>query len=630
MTTVMTNRTEQDFDTDWQNRYRSMIGTPDDAVARIKPGQRVFIGTGCAQPIELVKALTARAPDLPDIEITQLLTMGHAPYAARELARNFRVNSFFVSDNVRDVIEEGLGDYTPIFLSDVPRLIASGRLPIDVVLIQVSPPDKAGMCSLGISVDIVKSATENAGLVIAQVNPQMPRTMGNTMINVYDMDVLVPVDAPLIEVQPPEPTEESRRIGENVASLIDDGATLELGIGVIHQSVLGFLKGKHDIGIHSEMVTDAVIDVIESGVVTGLRKKIDRGRVVASFCVGTRRLYEYVHNNQAFSFQPTEYVNDAHVISRLDKMVSINAALEVDLTGQVCGDSIGSRFYAGIGGETDFNRGAAASRGGKPIIALPSTTPDGKASRILCRLSTGAGVVTTRGDVHYVVTEHGVAYLHGKSIEERAVALISIAHPDFREKLLEQAIEAKLVRPEMADVGGKIYIGPKDLETSLLLDDGTQVSFRPIHPTDEHRMKDLFYALSQSTIYYRFMSHLRRFPIKELQKYVYVNHRSDVAIVGTLPAASGEQIIAIGRYYLDKKTNRAEVAFVVHDKYQGHGIGNFLFKHMVSAARRNGIAGFTAEVLNDNKPMLTILNNSGFKVHSSLAGNVYSMQLDFE
>ena len=614
---------------EWTERFSDMIATADEAVTRIRPGQRVFVGTGCAQPVELVRAMARRSAELSDCEVVHLLTMGEAPYAERELSQFFRVNSFYVAENVREIIQEGLGDYTPVFLSDIPRLIRSGQVPLDVALIQVTPPDERGMCSLGISVDIVKSAAENAALVIAQVNPQMPRTMGDSNLNVHDLDVLVPVDAPLLEVQPPEATPQVRGVGENVAALIEDGSTIELGIGVIPGSIVEFLKVKQDLGIHTEMFTDTILELIDAGVVTGDRKTVDRGKIVASFCMGTRRLYDAVDGNELFSFHPTEYVNDPYVIGKQDRMVSVNTALEVDLTGQVCADSLGEKFYSGIGGFTDFTRGAGRSERGKAIVALPSTAKEGKVSRIVAHLSPGAGVVAGRGDVHYVVTEHGVAYLRGKSIQDRAMALISIAHPEFRARLLREAIGANYVRPEMADVEGKILVGPQELRTTVALDDGTQVNFRPIHPTDEPRMRDLFYALSKESVYYRWMSHLKRMPRKEIQNYVYIDHRDQVAIVGTLPESSGEEIIAVGGYFLNPKTNRAEVAFTVLDEWHNRGIGTYLLRQLIQVAKRYGIAGFTAEVLRQNKAMQAVFHNADCQVKSRLEEGVYLFELDF-
>ncbi len=618
------------YDADWQDKYAALTATADEALAQLKPGQRVFIGTGCAEPLELVRALARHSSQLPDTEIVHLLTFGEAPYAHEDLARFFRVNSFFIAENVRDVIQEGLGDYTPVFLSEIPRLFRSGQLPLDVALIQVTPPDEAGMVSLGVSVDIVKSAAENASLVIAQVNPSMPRTLGDSQLHVFHLDVLVPTDEPILETSYAEVTAETQRIAEYVSALIEDGSTLELGIGGIPHALLEYLKDKKDLGIHTEMFTDGIVDLIEAGVVNGEKKTLDRGKVVASFCLGTRKLYDYIDGNPAFAFHPTEYVNDPFVISQHHKMVAINMALEVDLTGQVCADSIGSRFFSGVGGQVDFNRGAARAHRGKPIIALPSTAKDGGISRIVTRLSPGAGVVTTRADVHYVVTEHGVAYLHGKSVQERALALISIAHPDFRAGLVREAIEAKYLSAEHAGVEGKIVVGPKELRTTFLLGDGTQIGVRPIHPTDEPRMRHLFYELSQQTIYYRFMSHLKRITHRQIQDFVYIDHRNDVALVATLPEAHGEDLIAIGRYYLDLSTNRAEVAFVVHDDWQGHGIGKFLLSHLIKIARRNGIRGLTAEVLRENKAMQAVFDRSECKTRSRLAGNVYSYELDFE
>ena len=617
------------YDPEWQAKYREMIATAADAVMKLRPGQRVFVGTGCAEPQELVKALVARSRDLLDTEIIHLLTRGAAPYATNELAQCFRVNSFFIAENVRDVIQKGLGDYTPIFLSDIPRLFSSGQLPLDAALIQVTPPDARGLCSFGVSVDIVKSAAENARLVIAEVNPLMPRTLGDSFIHVTDIDVLVPVQTPVIEYLPPKPKPTTLRIGEFVAALVEDASTVELGIGLIPQAAVEFLKTKKDLGIHTEMLTDSIVDLVEAGAITGARKSLDRGLIVASFCMGSRRLYDFIDNNPMFAFHPTEYVNDPLVISRQNKQVAINVALEVDLTGQVCADSLGTRFYSGIGGQVDFNRGAARSPGGKAIIALPSTAKDGSISRIVTRLSPGAGVVTTRGDVHYVVTEYGVAYLHGKSVQERALALISIAHPDYRGQLFKEAVEAKYLRPELADVEGKLLVGPPPFRTTMVLGDGTQINFRSIKPTDEPRMRDLFYALSQETLYYRFMSRLKHVPRKEIQNFVYIDHRNDVSLVATLPEAFGEDIVAIGRYYLNERTNYAEVAFVVRDDWQNRGIGTFLLRQLTTLAKRNGISGFTAEVLRENRAMQQVFNKSEYQTTSTPGESVVSFKVVF-
>ncbi len=632
-----------DYDADWETRYSKMVMSAERAVAKIRPGQRVFIGTGGAQPLRLVRALVARRTELADLQVLHSLTFGEAPYALKEMSGHFSVNAIFVSANVRGMIQEGYGNYTPVSLSDVPRLLACGEMPLDVALIQVTPPDVHGRCSLGISVDIVKAAAANAGLVIAEVNPRMPWTLGNSFLSVLDLDILVATDEALVEspdLQSPRrphhwnssghsSEEIARTIGQNLASLVEDGSTLELGIGDIPQSVVPFLKQKKDLGIHSELITDSIIDLVESGVVTGAKKSTDQGRIVTTLAVGSRRLYDFVDNNPLFSFNPTEYVNDPLVIGRQHKMVAINTALEVDLTGQVCADSLGTSFYSGVGGQADFNQGAGRSAGGRAIIALPSTAENGAVSRIVSTLRPGAGVVTTRMAVHYVVTEYGIAYLRGKSVRERAMALITIAHPDFREGLLAKALEHRWIHPEMADVEGRLFVSPEEVRTTALLDDGTLVRFRAMNPTDEPATRDLFYSLSQETLYYRYMSNLERIPRKEIRNYVYIDHRNEVAIVGTLPEAHGEEIIAIGGYYLNPTTNRAEVAFIVRDEWQGRGLGTFIFQHLTSIAKRNGIAGFTAEVLVGNKKMQAVLDHSNMKVRRYHGDGVFHYDLDF-
>ncbi len=624
------------YDVDWQNRFADMVSTPKNAVDNVRPGNRVFVGTGCGEPVDLVSALTSRAGELADVEIIQLFTKGDAPYAEIKLSDCFKVNSFFVGSNVRQMIQEGLGDYTPILMSDIPRQFHSGRIPIDVALIQVTPPDSSGKVSLGISVDIVKSAAENASLVIAQVNPRMPWVHGDSVIDVYDLDILVPVESELIERKSSPVPEISEKIGSNVAGLIPNGSTVEFGLGRIRgvgrlpQAMQNFLYDKKDLGVHTEMLTDGIIDLIESGAVTGARKTMDRGKITASFCMGTRRLYDYINDNPLFSFRPTEYVNDSNIIGKQKRMVSINMALEIDLTGQVCSDSVAGKFYSGIGGQVDFNRGAARSEGGRAIIVMPSVNASGNRSRIVSILQSGSGVVISRGTVHFVVTEYGVAYLHGKAIQERVMALISIAHPNYREKLFQEAVDARYISPELAGLGDRFMVpGEESMRSSYLLDNGTQVSFRSIRPVDEPNMRDLLYDLSQETVYYRFMSRQKRFTHRQIHDFVYIDHRKDVAVVATVPEASGEEIIAVGRYFLNERTNKAEVAFVIRDDWQNMGIGKFLFNHLISIARRNGIAGFTAEVLRDNKRMQNIFNHSGYKVKSVIEEGVYSFVIDF-
>ncbi|GAB4544738.1 MAG: acetyl-CoA hydrolase/transferase C-terminal domain-containing protein [Anaerolineae bacterium] len=428
----------------WRDDYAQRKCTPQEAVRAIQSGDRVFVTGNCSVPQTLVQALCERAPELRDVEIVQVLSFGGAPYVAPGMEDHIRVNTLFVAENTRAAVNDGRADFTPAFLSDIPKLWRT-ELPIDVALIHVSPPDKHGFCSYGVEVGVTKTAAETANIVIAEINPNMPRTHGDSFIHVSNIDHLVEVDYPLPEVHPHPPSEVQDSIGRHVAGLIEDGSTLQMGIGGIPDSVLRYLGDRRDLGIHTELFSDGVIELILNGVINGKAKTLHPGKVIAGFVFGTHKLYEFIDDNPIFELHPTEYVNDPFRIAQNDKMVAINSALEVDLTGQVCADSIGHKIYSGVGGQVDFIRGAARSRGGKPIIALPSTAKSDTLSRIVISLKPGSGVVTTRNDVHYVATEFGVAYLHGKSIRERATQLIAIAHPNFREELSRQARELRLL-----------------------------------------------------------------------------------------------------------------------------------------------------------------------------------------
>ncbi len=410
----------------------------EEAVSVVKSGDRVFLHSVAAAPARLIEALTARAGELRVVEIVSIHTEGPAPYAAPEHAKSFRLNALFVGPNVRKAVEEGRADYLPVFLSEVPQLFRAGILPLDVALVTVSPPDRHGYCSLGVSVDVARSAVQTARTVIAQVNPRMPRTHGDGLIHLDAIDYLVEVDAPLPELRPHTLTETEIAIGRHCAELVDDGACLQLGIGAIPQATLAALGGHHRLGIHTEMLSDGIVDLVEKGVITGEAKRVHPGKIVAGFALGTRRLYDFLDDNPQVAMLDIAYVNDTAVIRRNPKVTAINGALEVDLTGQVCADSIGDRLYSGVGGQMDFIRGAALSEHGKPIIALPSVTSSGE-SRIVSYLKQGAGVVTTRAHVHFVVTEHGIADLWGKNLRQRAAALIAIAHPSHREALAAEA-----------------------------------------------------------------------------------------------------------------------------------------------------------------------------------------------
>jgi 4-hydroxybutyrate CoA-transferase len=419
----------------WEMEFKKRMKTADEALGWVKSGMRVYIQPGCAEPETLVEALIRRAAELFDVEIVHMMTMGCAPYVAPEMAGHFRHNAMFIGANVREAINDGRADYTPIYLSEVEGLFESGEMPIDVALIEVSPPDSHGYCSFGVGIDTTLTAAKVARHVVAQINDNMPRTYGDSFIHVDDIDAFVESSRPLCALKRPVVTDLQVAIARNVADLIDDGAVLQTGIGGIPDAVLPMLMDRKDLGVHSELVSDGVIPLIEAGVMTGARKNFKPRKIILGFALGTKHLFEFVDNNPIFEFHPTAYTNDPGLIARNDNMVAINSAIQVDLTGQVCSDSIGNQFYSGIGGQVDFLRGASRSKGGKPIIAISSTAKDGTISRIVPTLDPGAGVVTSRGLVRYVVTEFGVAYLHGKSIRERAKALIEIAHPKFREEL---------------------------------------------------------------------------------------------------------------------------------------------------------------------------------------------------
>ncbi len=612
----------------WKDKFSDWVTDAKSAIEMIRPGFTVFIGTGCGQPQHLVRSMVEYSAEIYDVKIVHLLTMGTAPYVEETFRERFKMNSFFIADNVRGALSAGIGDYTPIFLSEIPYEFESGRIPIDLALISVSPPDERGICSLGVSVDVVKSAVSNAKFVIAQVNSNMPRTSGNSFLHVNSIDALVPFDEDVIVVTLPEADETLRRIGRNIATLVENGSTIECGIGRIPQALAEFLEHKKDLGIHTEMFSDWIIDLVESGAVNCSKKTINNGKIVASFCMGTKRLYDYIDQNPFFEFYPTEYVNDPYLISQHEKMVGINVGLEIDLTGQVCSDSLGYRFYSGIGGQVDFIRGAARSRGGKAIIALPSTAKDGTVSRIVSHLTEGSGVVTTRGDIHYVVTEYGIAYLHGKSIRERVLALINIAHPKFRKELIKAAKAQNYIHEDQIELDNEKIVYPEELEHFDTLRDGTEIFFRPVKPTDETALSQMLYSLSAQSVKTRYMTHTMRFPHKDVQLLTNIDYINDLAIVGTVPGVSGDQIVAIAQYFLDSTSKTAEIAFLVHDEWQDKGMGAYLLNYITEIAIDKGIKRFYAKVLPVNRSMIALFNNSQFEIETKFDGEVYTISYD--
>jgi len=601
----------------------------DAALSRIKPGDRIFIGTGCAEPQYLVSCLSKFRKNIADTEVLHLVSLKDSPVTDAKFRRMFRLNTFFIGRAAREAVGRGEADYTPIFLSEIPKIINSGRLHIDVALVQVTPPDAFGNCSLGVSVETVKAAVKKADLVIAQVNAHMPRTQGDSFVSVEDVDAVVLYDEPIVEFIADESDEVSEKIGFYVSRLVPNGATIQAGIGNIPNAVLKHLKDKRDLGVHTEMFSDGLVELYEAGVITNARKTYHPGKIIAAFCMGSRHLYDLIDDNPAFEFYPTDYVSDPRNISKNDDMVAINSALEIDLTGQVCADSIGHQFYSGIGGQADFIRGAALARNGRPIIALPSTAKGGTVSRIVSVLSRGAGVVTTRGDVHYVVTEYGIAYLHGKSVRERAVALINIAHPKFRGQLLAEAKQLHYVYQDQ-EIPGEGAAYPEQYTWSYPTREGEEVRFRPIRAVDEGALRRFFYDLDEEDVYYRFMGAMRTLTHEKAQPLVVMDYEEKFAIVGCVGDEADERIVAVGRWFLDRGTNLAEAAITVHPDWQQKGIGTFVLNTLVEVAREKGISGFLAEVLAQNRKMLNLLQRGGFNYQSKLEYGVHSIVIHFE
>ncbi len=608
----------------WQDRHADKLVTAATAMKKIKAGDRVFLGSACGEPQELVRALVQAGGNLSDTELIQVLTLGVAPYAAPKYATSFRANAFFIGDSLRDAVNEARADYTPIFLSKVPDLLLSRRIPIDVALIMVNPPDEHGFCSLGVSVDITKTAAEVAQVIVAQVNRHMPRTLGDCFLHVSQIDYLVEHDEPLPEWPVVgEPDEVTERIAGHIARLVPDGATVQMGIGRVPDAVLSLLSDKNDLGIHTEMFSDGVMRLVDAGVITGRHKTVHPGKIVGSFAAGTQQLFQWLNDNPEIEMRPSQYTNDPRIISRHDNMIAINAGIEVDLTGQVVADSIGTWFYSGIGGHADFIRGAALAKNGKPIIAMPSTadTKDGIRSRIVASLSEGAGVTTTRGDTHYVVTEYGVAYLHGRNLRERAMALINVAHPDFRSELLHKAKQRRIVYPnQILPPVNAPY--PSQYEWTVTLKDKKQVFMRPIKPADEPMMKEMFYSFSERTRYLRFHGPMKSFPHARLQVFCNVDYDQEMTLICMVGQPGEEDVVALGCYIHDQGSNTAEVAFSVRDDWQNKGLGSHLFRKLVEIGRERGIDTFHAEVLTENLPMLNVFHHSGCTVSTQAEGGV--------
>lgn len=601
-----------------------------EAVSQVKSGSRVFVGSGCAEPQGLVRELARQSPRLRGIEVVSLLTLGTAEYTDREHAASFRHNAYFIGRNVRSAVREGRADYTPVFLGEIPGLFRSGQHRVDAVLLQLSPPDEHGDCSMGISVDIQRAALESARLVIAEINPAMPFTAGDTKVPLDRIDFCVQSTEPLLEM-PLRTTEDgvAARIGLRVADLIQDGACLQLGIGTIPNAVAARLTGKRNLGVHTEMFSDGLLPLLDAGVIDNSRKTVHPGRTVTSFVMGTRELYRRLDRDESVEFHPSDFVNDPRVIARNDNVVAINSALQVDLTGQVCSDSLGYDFYSGIGGQTDFVRGAAMSRGGKPIIALPSTAKGGTVSRIVPHLDEGAGVVTSRGDVHYIVTEHGTAYLHGKTIRERAMALVGVAHPDFRDDLLRFIRGRHYAQLPESVWKAAVSSYPTSWEFRETFGDGDFV-IRPIKPTDDRHLQEFFYSHTAETLYHRYFTVKKQMTIEEAAHLCTLDYRERMAFGVFEDDGPGERIVAIGRYDLAPESHMGEIALVVGEQWRRRGIGTRLLALLADYARSQGLSGIRNVLLPASQDALAVHRALGHAITWDRGSRTYRAEWRFD
>ncbi len=622
---------------DWRKKYPEKFASEEEIFKQIRRGHHIFVTSGCGEPQYLISAMTKYVESNPkaffDAEIIQIYSLGIAPYTDAKFKSNFRHNSFFIGNNTRETVNTGSADYTPISLSDLPALINSGIVPIDIALIQTSLPDEHGFLSLGVSVDMVKAATDKASMVIAQVNSHMPRVHGDGFIHIDEVNYIIPHDMPLLEIQrafSEEKTLSLQRIGIYVSRLIQDGDTLQVGYGSIPNAIMAHLYNKKNLGVHTELLTEGIVNLINAGVIDNSKKTLNRGKTVATFCMAKMETYQYIHDNPSIVFRTVDYTNNPMVIARNDNMVAINSSLEIDLTGQATSESIGSLFYSGIGGFQDFMRGALLARNGKTILAMKSTAANDSVSRIVPTLNVSAGVTLNRADVRYVVTEHGIAYLHGKNIRERAMSLISISHPKFRPWLIEEAKKRGIIYQDQAYIPGERGRYPEDLEAYRTTKTGFQIFLRPVKITDEPLLKDFFYSLSDRSLHRRFLSWRTDIPHERLQDFVIIDYTKEISVLAIIGSQENETIVGLGQYGVDETTHSAEVALAVRDDHQNRGIGSELLSYLTYLAKREGLLGFTAEVLVENKPMLQVFEQGGFDMTRQTESGVYHLKMAFK
>jgi acyl-CoA hydrolase/GNAT superfamily N-acetyltransferase len=615
----------------WADKYIENQRAAQEAISLIKPGQRVFIGSSCGEPQHLVRELSEASNCFKDIEINRLLTLETTPLtliANKTRDQSLNIRSFYLGSAVPKGIARNKRFITPINLSAVPRLFKSRLLPIHVALIQTSPPDDFGWLSLGVSVDITLAAALSADLVIAQVNSRMPRVLGRSFIHVNDVDVFVEFDEPLLTIGKTPELEAANNIGRLIARLIEDGSTMEIGLGATHQATLLALADKNDLGIHTQYLTNDIMHLFARGVITNRNKGFNDGKMVATSAIGTEDLYEFLNDNPAIEFHPSDYVNDPSIISRHNKMVSMSVAMTIDLTGQVAADALPYNHFSGITGMLDFMRGAVQSRGGKSILMLPATSMQGKKSRVVPFLG-DAAVVVPRGDVHYVVTEYGAVNLFGKSLQERAMAMVSIAHPDFRDELFYEAKKMGLLSAKRTLSESIHGVYPIHLEESIEID-GEQVTIRPAKPVDERRIQEHFYNLDQDDVVARFFHDKTSFVHDEVEGVSLIDYIKDLTIVAVVGEFGFGTVIGIGEYLLDPATHEAEIAFSISKPYQRKGLGKVLLNKLAFAARENGISGLFAYTSPQNRGMIKLFKMLPYKVDSFFDGDMLKLSCKFD
>jgi len=600
----MKRKSSNKLNDDLMAGLKDKITTPDKAVSLVQSGDSVFVGTACATPRTLIQALETRGISIYDVQMFHFLTDGAVPFYEGEPDTRFQHKVFFVGTDMRETVKQGKADYIPISIAQVPGLIENGRIAIDVAIVQVSPPDEHGYVSLGVSVDITRAAVMKAKKVIAEINPNMPRTLGDTFIPVDRFDQMVLVDMPVIEYEHAPADAVAEQIARYVARIVDNGSTLQIGLGRIPNEMLKYLTERRNLGIHSDVITDPIIDLIEKGVITGNEKSIHPGQVVASYCMGTKRLYSMINMNPMFSFKPIDYVCDPAILASNNKFVSVSQAFAVDLTGQVCSDQFEGEFYSGVSSQPDFLRGAANSLGGKPIICLSSTIDDGKESRIRPSLLEGEGVTISRSDVHYVITEYGTAYLLGKSIRDRALSLIEIAHPSFRTTLLEEGKRLGYLRPDQTLKSKVAY--PEKEEREVELKDGKKVLIRPAKASDARGLQEIFYNLTLEDIRTRFFTYLKSLSVSEAEYLCNVDYENEMALMAVTGERENEIVVGSSCYFVDQTTNIAEVAYMILPEWQGVGLGSSLQKRMTEYAKSKGLRGFRADILPENVKMMRL------------------------